>query len=199
METEASSLCFVGKNRLVSAGLGGVLSLWNTDSFQEMFTENISVAVWQLESCPIDSSLFAAACDDTIRLYKFCSKTDQLELVRIFPSLASGRVISLSWFKDGSGLISGSIGSFTIWRLEKTGATIIAYEMRTIKVSVSNIKQSKIWKIKTLDSRTVVTGDSSNRIMFWDVLTGTTISEFKLHEAPIISIAVSPNSETVYC
>merc|ERR1712178_49441 len=43
METEASSLCFVGKNRLVSAGLGGVLSLWNTDSFQEMFTENISV------------------------------------------------------------------------------------------------------------------------------------------------------------
>jgi len=199
MESEASALCFVSENRLVSAGLGGVLSLWNTNSFQEMFTENITVAVWQLEACPTDDSLFAAACDDTIRLYKFHEKTEQLELIRVFPSLASGRVISLDWMKDGLGLVSGSIGCFTVWRLEKTGASIIPYEIRTVKVSVSNIKDSKIWKIKNLDNRTVVTGDSSNRIMFWDILTGTTVSEFKLHEAPIISIAVSPDCKTVYC
>lgn len=199
MESEASALCFVSKNRLVSAGLGGVLSLWNTNSFQEMFTENMTVAVWQLEACPTDESLFAAACDDTIRLYKFHEKTEQLELVRVFPSLASGRVISLDWMKDGLGLVSGSIGCFTVWRIEKTGASIIPYEIRTVKVSVSNIKDSKIWKIKNLDNRIVVTGDSSNRIMFWDILTGTTVSEFKLHEAPIISIAVSPDCKTVYC
>ena len=71
MESEASALCFVSKNRLVSAGLGGVLSLWNTNSFQEMFTENMTVAVWQLEACPTDESLFAAACDDTEGLRKF--------------------------------------------------------------------------------------------------------------------------------
>lgn len=197
IDSESSCLCFVAEHRLVSCGEAGQISLYDTISFTKLHEENISVACWQIEVSPTDPSLFAVACDDTVRLFKY--QSESLELIRTFPVGGKSRTVSLAWSPDGKILAAGGIGKFTVWKIEVTDATIVPYELRTVKLSVSNQKPSSIWQIKLLAYNTLVTGDSSQRVIFWDLKTGTTISEFRVHEAPIISMEASEDKQTVYC
>jgi len=52
--------------------------------------------------------------------------------------------------------------------------------------------------LKFLCNDTAVTGDSSNRTVFWDLKTGTSIAEFRAHEAPVLAIETGKDRRIVY-
>lgn len=55
-----------------------------------------------------------------------------------------------------------------------------------------------VWAVKILADGTLVSGDSWGRTQFWDGKFGTLLQSFKQHEADVLVLAVSDDSEVVY-
>lgn len=52
-----------------------------------------------------------------------------------------------------------------------------------------------VWAVRLLADGTIVSGDSRGRTQFWDGTFGTLVQSFKHHEADVLAIAVSDDSE----
>lgn len=55
-----------------------------------------------------------------------------------------------------------------------------------------------VWVVRILPDMTIVSGDSCGRTQFWDGKFGTLLQSFSQHEADVLTLAVTPDSSTIY-
>ncbi|XP_078441762.1 WD repeat-containing protein PCN-like [Wolffia australiana] len=135
----------------------------------------------------------AFACDDgCIRLF-LASESDDLTYNRTFPRVG-GRMLSVTWSLDGKSLFSGSSDGFIrCWDASQ------AHEVYRITVGGSGLgKELCVWSLLFLSCGTLVSGDSSGSVQFWDSKLGTFLQAHSHHKGDVNALEASPSQNRVF-
>ncbi|PIN11600.1 WD40 repeat protein [Handroanthus impetiginosus] len=171
----------------------GVDEVENSDSDDD--NTNSKYAVELYEDNDTETTQLAMACDDgCVRI--FCiSDGEKLTYKRTLPRV-SGRTLSVTWSADGTRIYSGSSDGFIrCWDVK------LAYEIYRITVGVGGLGSGSdlcIWSLIALRCGTIVSGDSSGTVQFWDSQFGTLLEAHSYHKGDVNALAASPSHNRVF-
>ncbi|KAK4742663.1 hypothetical protein SAY87_000664 [Trapa incisa] len=158
-------------------------------------SEDDSDTVELHEKIVIENELLAFGCDDgCVRIY---SISEALELIynKSLPRV-SGRVLSVTWSSDASLIYSGtSDGFIRCWDVKS------CHEIYRITVGLGGRGSGLdlcVWSLLALRSGTLVSGDSSGSVQFWDSQHGTLLQAHSSHKGDVNSLVAAPTHNRVF-
>lgn len=150
----------------------------------------------ELNSATIGSKCqhLALACDDgCVRLYS--AEEGNLTYKRSFPRV-SGRTLSVAWSLDAKLLFSGSSdGLIRCWN------TSSYQENYRITVGLGGLGSGPdvcVWSLLFLRCETLVSGDSTGSVQFWDSRYGTLLQVHTYHKGDVNALATSPSHSRLF-
>ncbi|RMX66947.1 hypothetical protein KXD40_005072 [Peronospora effusa] len=191
--SQVSALCWEPKNnRLFVSSMDG--TLWEMD-FQLLGKKNVTDSnggpIWSMVM-DVDSQQLAVGCEDgRIRLFSY-AEINQIYFSKGFLT-TGGRVVSLAWHAKAQKIFSGSEdGIIHCWNAV-TGRS-------ESRITLENLAKQKtiIWSLVVLDDLTLVSGDSTGNLSFWNAPTGTLLQKFSHLTADILAICVSENNNLLF-
>ncbi|XP_071737627.1 WD repeat-containing protein PCN-like [Rutidosis leptorrhynchoides] len=148
--------------------------------YEEPITESVSVAV---------------ACDDgCVRLYNV-SDSDQFIYYKTLPRV-SGRVLSVTLSPDSKMIYSGSSDGFIRCWDPKTSREV--YRITVGLGGLGGGSELCVWSLLALRCGTLVSGDSSGSVQFWDSSHGTLLQAHSCHKGDVNALAASPSHSRVF-
>ncbi|KAG7393125.1 U3 small nucleolar RNA-associated protein 4 [Phytophthora pseudosyringae] len=191
-QSQVSALCWApGCDRLFASSLDG--TLWELDLpslSRKHVTDSNGGPVWSMVM-DAETQQLAVGCEDgRIRLFSFAD--GQLYFSKGFLT-TGGRVVSLAWHSKAQKIFSGSeAGVIHCWNA--------ATGRNESRITLENLAKHKsvVWSLAVLDDLTLVSGDSSGNLSFWNAPTGTLLQKFSHLSADILAICVSKNNDTLF-
>ena len=127
----------------------------------------------------------------------FNTSDGDLNYARILarPSKKKSRVLSIT-FQNRHTIVAGHADS-----------TIRVYDIRNTQQTRNMTlgagpkggpKETLVWSVRCLNDGTIVSGDSTGTLSFWDGKNYTVFQRIKSHEADILDIAVSADGQSVF-
>ncbi|KAH6781137.1 Transducin family protein / WD-40 repeat family protein [Perilla frutescens var. hirtella] len=183
----------------------------NSESEDEENNRNV---VQSPEQNDAESTRLAIACDDgCVRIYSV-SDAEQLIYNRTLPRV-SGRTLSVTWSSDSNRIYSGSSDGFIrCWDVK------LAQEMYRITVGHGDLaigNELCIWSLLALRYElvqiaqfvillvclpvwcgTIVSGDSSGSVQFWDGQFGALLQAHSCHKGDVNALAAAPSHNRVF-
>ncbi|BAS86253.1 WD repeat-containing protein PCN [Oryza sativa Japonica Group] len=137
----------------------------------------------------------ALACDDgSVRFYNV-PESGALTYYRSLPRV-SGRMLSVAWSNDAKFIFSGSSdGLIRCW--DSTSF----YEKYRITAGLGGAGSGNelcIWSLLFLRCGTLVSGDSSGSVQFWDSRHGTLLQAHTYHKGDVNALATVPGQNRVF-
>uniref|UniRef100_A0ACD6A8W1 Uncharacterized protein n=1 Tax=Avena sativa TaxID=4498 RepID=A0ACD6A8W1_AVESA len=137
----------------------------------------------------------ALACDDgSVRLYNV-PESGSLTYYRSLPRV-SGRVLSVTWSNDAKYVFSGSSdGLIRCWD------STLFHEKYCITAGLGGVGSGRelcIWSLLILRCGTLVSGDSSGSVQFWDSRHGTLLQAHTDHKGDVNALATVPSQNRVF-
>ncbi|CAA0809060.1 Transducin family protein / WD-40 repeat family protein [Striga hermonthica] len=141
------------------------------------------------------STRLALACDDgCVRIYGV-SDEEKLTYNRTLPRV-TGRTLSVTWSPDSSRIYSGSSDGFVrCWDVKSF------HEVYRITVGLGGLGSGRdlcIWSLLALRCGTIVSGDSSGSVQFWDGKFGTLLQAHSYHKGDVNALTAAPNHNRVF-
>jgi U3 small nucleolar RNA-associated protein 4 len=194
-ESGASSVAFLGDDRIVAGSLSGQLVECDLRGNVIAAHDSYGGAVWALAAAPGSAtSVVAVACEDgCVRLFKH--QANQQSLV-LFKTLAKqkARITALAWHCRGEILVSGdAAGGVNIWAPGKSVNPKVH-----IDVARKGADPAIVWSVAMLRDTTVVTGDSHGHVTWWSARFGTPLHRAAEHAADVLAVAVSSDDRLVF-
>ncbi|MQM05672.1 hypothetical protein Taro_038481 [Colocasia esculenta] len=146
-------------------------------------------------SSDCENQRLAIACDDgCVRLY-ISSESDGLTYKRSFPRV-NGRALSVTWSLDAKLIFSGSSdGLIRCWDATS------AHEIYRITVGLGGLGSKQelcVWSLYFLKCGTLVSGDSTGSVQFWDSRHGTLLQAHSHHKGDVNALAASPSHNRIF-
>ncbi|KAL0366286.1 UNVERIFIED_CONTAM: WD repeat-containing protein PCN [Sesamum radiatum] len=137
----------------------------------------------------------ALACDDgCVRIYGV-SDAEKLTYIKTLPRV-SGRTLSVTWSSDATRIYSGSSDGFIrCWDVK------LAHEIYRITVGLGGLQSGSdlcIWSLLALRCGTIVSGDSSGSVQFWDDKFGTLLQAHSYHKGDVNALSAAPSHNRVF-
>ncbi|GAA0151247.1 hypothetical protein LIER_10006 [Lithospermum erythrorhizon] len=147
------------------------------------------------EETDVNSNRLAIACDDgCVRIYRVTDE-DKLTYVRSMPRV-SGRTLSVAWSTDACRIFSGSSDGFIRCWDAKLGQEV--YRI-TVGLGGQEIGHELcIWSLLALRNGTLVSGDSTGSVQFWDSHLGTLLNVHSYHRGDVSALAASTSHNRVF-
>ncbi|XP_020548323.1 U3 small nucleolar RNA-associated protein 4 isoform X2 [Sesamum indicum] len=164
----------------------------NSESEDE---DNDKNAVEILDHNDAKNTRLALACDDgCVRIYGV-SDAEKLTYIRTLPRV-SGRTLSVTWSSDATRIYSGSSDGFIrCWDVK------LAHEIYRITVGLGGLRSGSdlcIWSLLALRCGTIVSGDSSGSVQFWDDKFGTLLQAHSYHKGDVNALSAAPSHNRVF-
>ncbi|KAJ6851691.1 U3 small nucleolar RNA-associated protein 4-like protein [Iris pallida] len=142
-----------------------------------------------------DDQRLAIACDDgCMRIYNV-SDTDGITYSRSFPRV-SGRMLSIVWSPNAKQIFSGSSDGFVrCWDAESFHET---YRITVGLGGLGSGPELCVWSLLFLRCGTLVSGDSSGSVQFWDSRHGTLLQAHTYHKGDVNALATVPSHRGVF-
>ncbi|PIN03232.1 WD40 repeat protein [Handroanthus impetiginosus] len=149
----------------------------------------------ELEHNDAENTCLAVACDDgCVRIYSV-SDEEKLTYNGTLPRV-SGRMLSVTWSLDANKIYSGSSDGFIrCWDVKS------AHEIYRITVGLGGLGSGSelcIWSLLALRCGTIVSGDSSGSVQFWDGQFGTLLQAHSYHKGDVNALAAAPSQNRVF-
>ncbi|CAD6580785.1 MAG: U3 small nucleolar RNA-associated protein [Alectoria sarmentosa] len=216
-DVDKSSNIIAGKLRLFSIGYSTAVTEWNLGTGRPLrHSAGNYGEIWCMAAQPKGQVLkkperakgdetqgeesqiqdLAVGCADGAIVLLNTADGD-LRFTRILarPSKKKSRVLSLT-FQNRHTIIAGHADS-----------TIRVYDMRNSQ-QVRNMtlgagpkggpKETLVWSVKSLLDGTIVSGDSTGTLCFWDGKNYALLQRIKSHDADILDVAVSTDGQSVF-
>ncbi|KAK4748340.1 hypothetical protein SAY87_014926 [Trapa incisa] len=166
-------------------GIGDVTSESEDDSATDELHEKTVMGYEQL----------AFGCDDgCVRIYSI-SEVQDLIYNKSLPRV-SGRVLSVTWSSDASLIYSGTSDGFI-----RCWDTRSCHEIYRITVGLGGQGSGPdlcVWSLLALRSGTLVSGDSSGSVQFWDSQHGTLLQAHSSHKGDVNALVAAPTHNRVF-
>ncbi|KAI3951256.1 hypothetical protein MKW92_035487 [Papaver armeniacum] len=143
----------------------------------------------------IEDPRLAIGCDDgCVRIY-VVSDSDQLTYNRTLPRV-SGRVLSVAWSSVAKSIFSGSSDGFIrCWDAQSNREV---YRITVGTGGLHNRSDLCVLSLIYLKSSTLVSGDSTGSVQFWDGEQGTLLQAHSCHKGDVNALASSPSHNEVF-
>jgi len=106
-----------------------------------------------------------------------------------------GRLLSAAWHASGGAVFAGSSDGLV-------HAFDVATRTELYRINVAErtkgSSELRVWALQGLADGTLVSGDSSGRVCFWDGEHGTRLHAFDQHEADVLALAATPDGSRVF-
>ncbi|XP_012274554.1 U3 small nucleolar RNA-associated protein 4 homolog isoform X1 [Orussus abietinus] len=179
-------------SRLFSTGLSGMIMEYDlTQLGIKAETAVTGGAAWCM-SVNRENTRLAIGTEDGY-INTFTVTNDSLLYERIFDK-QKGRILCIEWDNTGEMIFTGSTDTVRVWNAI-TGHAI--HKMITSRKEGK--KETIIWCLAVTDDNLIVSGDSRGILSFWDPHMGTLIEAHESHSADILAIAMSRETNMVYC
>ncbi|KFM24698.1 Cirhin [Auxenochlorella protothecoides] len=186
--------------RVFVSGFSGMISEVDGASALPLATDDsYGGAVWALAPAPPRPAAeglarLAAACEDgAVRLFSVTPGVPGAAYDRAFPA-AAGRVVALAWHPSGASLAAAGVDGAVHLREAATGRELLRISLRTAGAAADLV----IWALLFLPDGTLVVGDSSGQVSFWEGTHGTRLASFTQHSADVLALAASPTGDRVW-
>ncbi|XP_045118529.1 U3 small nucleolar RNA-associated protein 4 homolog [Portunus trituberculatus] len=103
-----------------------------------------------------------------------------------------GRILHIAWHISGDYIVTGSVNCVRVWSLKEGRVARCGLGAADRKDEVI------VWCVGILDDMTLVSGDSSGRVCFWNAELGTVTHSVHTHKADILALTVCPDQKSVY-
>jgi len=135
----------------------------------------------------------AAACDDgAVRLFTVETTIPGVIFSKSLPRV-EGRCLTVAWHPQGSVLASaGTDKCIHIWHPDTSR------ELLRLTAGDGSGREFCVWSLLYLSDGTLVSGDSTGNVCFWDGVNGTLIAKFNKHSADVLTLAASPEGDVVF-
>eukprot|EP00118_Oscarella_pearsei_P026759 m.310400 g.310400 ORF g.310400 m.310400 type:complete len:705 (+) comp51414_c0_seq1:26-2140(+) len=170
-------------SELVTAGMNGQISAWNTKKLIPKLTlDSFCGAVWAMRANHSDSQLAVGGEDGSIRLFDVADTERGLDYRCTFPKQES-RILSLAWQPDDQYIYTGSAESVVYkWDVDQRQC------VTRITLDEYKEKSTRVWSLCCPSNSTLVSGDSLGKVQFWNSSHGTLQHSFHLHQADVLSL-----------
>ncbi|RZC86178.1 hypothetical protein C5167_007364 [Papaver somniferum] len=143
----------------------------------------------------IEDPRLAVGCDDGCVRFYIVSDSDELTYNGTLPKV-SGRVLSVAWSSDAKSIFSGSSDGFIrCWDAQSNREV---YRITVGTGGLHNRSDLCVWSLIYLKSGTLVSGDSTGSVQFWDVERGTLLQAHSFHKGDVNALAPSPSHNEVF-
>lgn len=138
----------------------------------------------------------AVACDDgSVRLFLVSDSEGGMQYHRTFPRVA-GRILSVAWSVDGGKVVAGgSDGCIRCWDV---GTLRELYRLTVGLGGVGGGSDICVWSLIVLRDGTIVSGDSTGSVQFWESRHGTFLQAHRQHKADVLALAAGPSHREVF-
>lgn len=137
----------------------------------------------------------ALACDDgSVRLYNV-PESGSLTYYRSLPRV-SGRILSVTWSNNAKFIFSGS--SDGLIRCWDSTSFHEKYRMTAGLGGAGSGSEFCIWSLLFLRCGTLVSGDSSGTVQFWDSRHGTLLQAHSYHKGDVNALATVPSQNRIF-
>jgi U3 small nucleolar RNA-associated protein 4 len=201
-----------GKLRLFSIGNSSFVTEWNLEDGTPLrHSDNNYGEIWCLASQPPQEcikekkkaaskteypgqNLIIGCADGSVVLLS--TEDDQLSLKRALarPSTKKARILSIV-FQNRYTVIAGCADSTIRVFDARSGA--LRRLMTLGPGPTGGPRETLVWSVRCLPDGTIISGDSSGEIRFWDGKSYTLRQRIQSHRADILDIAASANGETI--
>ncbi|KAK9461535.1 WD40-repeat-containing domain protein [Lipomyces oligophaga] len=200
---------FDNKLRLFSIGGSTAITEWDLKTGLPIRHHDCDAGIiWSIAVSP-DGTKLAAGCDDgSVVIVDIGGGQGVMEQVRILQRQKS-RVLSIAW-KDEFHVVGGCAdGRIRIWMAVDPGTSNsttagltaggIGRIVQAMRVDKSSEEQTLVWAILVLDhGRTIVSGDSTGAVKFWDGKHSSLLQTFQAHEADILCLAANASGDDIF-
>lgn len=104
-----------------------------------------------------------------------------------------GRVLSLAWHPGGEYIVVGGADSILRKLDVQSGRCVLRITLDDFKA-----RSTLVWDVKFLGDFTIVSADSVGKVQLWNGKHGTLIQAFQLHQADVLTLAVSAGEDEIY-
>ncbi|KAG8062492.1 hypothetical protein GUJ93_ZPchr0003g16450 [Zizania palustris] len=145
--------------------------------------------------CVNEFPRLALACDDgSIRFYNV-PESGALTYYRSFPRV-TGRMLSVAWSNDAKSVFSGS--SDGLIRCWDSTSFHEKYRITAGLGGAGSGHELCVWSLLFLRCGTLVSGDSSGSVQFWDSRHGTLLQAQTYHKGDVNALATVPSQNRVF-
>ncbi|KAK9469878.1 quinon protein alcohol dehydrogenase-like superfamily [Lipomyces arxii] len=197
--------------RLFSIGGSTVVTEWNLETGLPLYHHDCDAGiVWSVAASP-DGSKLAAGCDDgSIVIIDISGGVGSMELSRLLQRQKS-RVLSIAW-RGNSQVVGGCVdGRIRVWAAVAAAAVgepngtvatskgAVGRIIGTMRVDKAQGEETLVWSVAVLkNGRTIVSGDSTGTVKFWDAAHFSLLQTFKVHEGDVLCLASNEAADTVF-
>jgi WD40 repeat protein len=169
-----------GTSKLISAGIDGIVRVFDLDQMKEIETLDLhSGAIWDIKlSNTGDKSMLFCACENG-SVYALEIKEFSIMEYKKIPGVSKNRLLSIEILGDGFIFVGDCCGM--VYRISKN-----FHVDGSVKV---NSESTIIWCLSPgISEKTLICGDSTGKISVIDIDLLIVTSEFKEHQADVLSI-----------
>ncbi|KAK7205499.1 WD40-repeat-containing domain protein [Myxozyma melibiosi] len=200
-----------GDLRLFSIGGSTAVTEWDLKTGLPLEHHDCDAGiVWSIAVSP-DGTKIAAGCDDgSVKIIDISGGKASLEHLRILQRQKS-RVLSIAW-RCNSQVVGGCAdGRIRVWAAvasadvgepngtEATSASAVGRIIGTMRVDKAQGEQTLVWAVLVLNNgKTIVSGDSTGAVKFWDATHFSLLQSFQVHDADVLCLAGNESSDSVF-
>ncbi|KAK9456589.1 WD40-repeat-containing domain protein [Dipodascopsis uninucleata] len=195
-----STDCDTGALRLFSIGGSTTVTEWDLSTGLpiEHYDCNAGI-IWSIAVSP-DGNKIASGCDDgSVVIADISGGRGSIVHSKILQRQKS-RVLSITW-RGNNQIVGGCAdGRIRIWTIGSTDTGEGAFgRVVSMRVDKAAGEETLVWSVLTLnDGKTIVSGDSTGSIKFWDAQRFSLLQSFEVHEADVLSLAANFVGDTVF-
>lgn len=180
--------------RLFSIGSSTQVTEWSLDRLRPRANLDCNAGpIWSIAVSP-DHETLAVGCEDGTLLILDVSGGPGVLEYRYVLTRQKSRILSLAF--SGQDLVVGgcSDSSVKVWDCTQARGSIVA------RMPVDRVRNEPtlVWAVLVLRNGTIVSGDSTGAVKFWDKKFYSLMQNFKLHQADVLCLGMNAMGDTIF-
>ncbi|KAK9477178.1 WD40-repeat-containing domain protein [Lipomyces japonicus] len=180
-------------SRLFSIGGATTITEWDLSTGLPLAHHDCNAGiVWCIAASPDRKSIVAGCDDGSVVVVDVSGGKGVLEHKRILQRQKS-RVLSIVFRSDEQVIAGCADGRIRVYQVSDGRIK------STMRVDKAQDEETLVWSLLALhDGKTLVSGDSTGSVKFWDATHFSLLQSFRAHEADVLSLASNAAGNTIF-
>ncbi|XP_069822191.1 U3 small nucleolar RNA-associated protein 4 homolog isoform X2 [Dendropsophus ebraccatus] len=187
------SICWAAGERLFSAGLNGEIIEYDLEKLCVKYSlDAFGGPIWSIVANPSGNQLAVCCEDGSVKLF---SITPEKVVFEKSLDRQKDRILCLAWHPSESKIIAGSVNVIRVFSI--TSGHLL-HVLKLDRRPVSGKKRDcVVWSVAVLSCGEIISVDSTGKLQFWEIKSGTLIRSYNVASCDLLCLAVSQTEDSL--